>query len=190
MVGVVTVTHAFVSMLEDSPDAAALGELVPSNWNDDHVVEGAAPLDSPAFVNTPTAPTPPPGDTSNRLATMAALAAATASPSRVNLTSAVNYNVADGIALVIARCAAPAAFAVTLPLSTDANAPDEITVKDRMLSSGGAGAGTYNITVQGEGGETIDGVASTKLDVDNVALRFCKVRDASGDITGEGWEIR
>jgi hypothetical protein len=34
---------------------------------------GAAPIDSPAFTGTPTAPTPPAGDTSNRIATMAAI---------------------------------------------------------------------------------------------------------------------
>src|ERR1700731_1887269 len=107
MTGVITVTHAFVSQLEDSPDAAAAGELVPSNWNDDHVVEGAAPLDSPVFVGTPTAPTPAPGDTSARIATMAALAAVTGAVPQQTITGAGNVTIANGIALVIARNTVP-----------------------------------------------------------------------------------
>lgn len=188
MVGVVTVTHRFVSTLEDSSDAAAAGELVPSNWNDVHVVEGAAPLDSPAFINTPTAPTPPPGDTSERLATMAALAGALGVLlPRVTLLDPGDYAVPVGIALVVAKKATPAAFTITLPLST-ALTVEFVIVKDRMLVNG-AGAGTYNITVAASGSENLDGVATVKLDVDNMALTFRKIRDDAGNVTGEGYEL-
>lgn len=76
----VIVRHTRQVDLEDSEEAAAAGELLPSDWNGDdaHVVEGAAPIDSPAFVGTPTGTTPPLGDASLRLATMEALAAAVA----------------------------------------------------------------------------------------------------------------
>jgi hypothetical protein len=188
MAGIITITHAFVSALEDSPDAVAAGEIVPSNWNDEHVVEGAAALDSPAFVGTPTAPTPPVGDNSTRLATTATVAAAVAPPARMTLIAAGDYVVADGIALIVVKKAVPALTAITLPLSTDAGAPEVITVKDRMLANG-AGASTFNITIFASAAETLDGNASVKIDVDNEALGFRKVRDDSGNLTGEGWEI-
>src|ERR1043166_8536993 len=75
MVGQVVVRHRRQVDLEDSEEAAAAGELLPSDWNGDdaHIVEGAAPIDSPDFLNEPTAPTPPLNDTSRRLATMEAV---------------------------------------------------------------------------------------------------------------------
>jgi hypothetical protein len=189
MPGVITITHAFVSQLADSPDAVAAGELVPSNWNDDHVVTGAAPLDSPAFTGTPTAPTPGVGDTSDKIATMAALAVI-AVPARVVLTAPGPYAVADGIALVVVKQTVPALMTVVLPLSTDVNAPDLITVKDRGLAAGaGSGASSYNITVLPSGAEVIDGNSQAVLDVDNQAMSFRKVRNNAGAITGEGYEI-
>jgi hypothetical protein len=187
MTGVITVTHSFVSLLEDSSDAEAAGELVPSNWNDEHVVTGAAPIDSPAFVGMPTAPTPDFGDTSDRIATMAALAAASGSVPQQTLTAAGNVTIAPGIALVIARKTVPAAFTITLPLST-ALLSEQITIKDRMLANG-AGAGTFNIMLAAQGTETLDGATTMLLDVDNMALSFKKIRDDSGNVTGEGYYL-
>lgn len=187
MVGVVTITHAFVSQEEDSEDAAAAGQLVPSNWNAHHLVEGAAPIDSPAFVNTPTAPTPPVGDTSTRLATMEAISQATGAQPRATLKAAGDYLVPDNIAYVVAKKTVPASFTITLPLSTDL-IPESVTTKDRMLANG-AGAGTFNITVSASGAETLDGNPTVKLDVDNMALTFKKIRDDAGNVTGEGYEL-
>lgn len=188
MAGTVVVRHARQVDIEDSEEAAAAGQLLPSNWNGDdaHVVEGAAPLDSPAFVNTPTAPTPPAGDRSQRLATTESLGQISA-PKRQTLIAAGNDTIAADIGLVVAKKTVPAAFQVNLPLSTDLVA-DIITVKDRMLVNG-AGAGTFNITVAAQGAETIDGNANVKIDVDNMALSFRKIRDDAGNVTGEGYEL-
>lgn len=38
-----TVNHAFVSAIADDPTAAAAGEVVPSNWNAAHVLNGGTP---------------------------------------------------------------------------------------------------------------------------------------------------
>jgi hypothetical protein len=38
----VTVTHTFVSAIADDPASALAGEVLPSHWNDDHAVSGAA----------------------------------------------------------------------------------------------------------------------------------------------------
>jgi hypothetical protein len=187
MAGTVSVKHRFISGLEDSEEAAAAGELLPSNWNDEHEVVGAAPIDSPEFVNEPRAPTPPLGDRSTRLATMEALSNATSAQPRLTLTAAGNVTVPDDVALVVVKKTVPAAFQINLPLSTDL-IPEEVTIKDRMVVNG-AGAGTYNITVATQGAETIDGNASVKLDVDNMALSFRKIRNDAGDVTGEGYEL-
>jgi len=45
------------------------GGASPSGKSSPAELAGYAPLDSPAFLNTPTAPTPPSGDTSNRIST-------------------------------------------------------------------------------------------------------------------------
>ena len=192
MAGVVTVTHRFVSQLEDSPDAASIGELVPSNWNDTHVVEGAAPLDGAPLIAPTVNPTPAPGDSSDLAANTqfvtAAIAAITA-PARKTI-AAGNYTVADGVGYVVVKLTVPAAVTITLPLSTDVNASEVITVKDRMLAAGtGQGAGTYTITIDPSGSETLDGNASAAIDVDNMALTFRKIRNDAGAITGEGYEL-
>jgi hypothetical protein len=186
--GTVIVRHSFVSLLEDSEEAAAAGELVPSNWNGDgaHEVVGAAPIDSPEFLNEPTAPTPPRGDRSKRLATTEFLDDL-GRPQRLTLTAAGDVTLADDIGLVIAKKTVPAAFRINLPLSTNL-VPEFVTIKDRMLANG-AGAGTFNITVAAQGAETIDGNPSVKIDVDNMALSFRKIRDDAGNVTGEGYEL-
>lgn len=192
MVGVITVTHVFVSQLEDSPDAAAAGELVPSNWNDDHVVEGVAPLDGAALISPTVNPTPAPGDSSDLAANTQfvteAIGTITA-PARKTLTAG-SYAVADGIGYVVVKLTVPAAVTITLPLSTDENAPEVITIKDRMLAAGtGQGAGTFNIAISPSGDETLDGNSSATIDVDNMALSFRKIRNDAGAITGEGYEL-
>jgi hypothetical protein len=187
MAGTISVKHKKPSLLADSEEAAAAGELLPSDWNDEHEVVGAAPIDSPAFVNSPTAETPPLGDTSTRLATMAALARATGAPPQLTVTAAGNVNVPHDIALVIVKKAVPAAFQINLPLSTDLIL-EIVTIKDRMLANG-FGAGTFNITVATQGVELIDGNATVKIDVDNMALSFRKIRDDAGNVTGEGYQL-
>src|SRR5258708_28574666 len=146
------VIHPRVIAIEDSEEAAAAGELLPSDWNADHELVGVAGLDSPEFVNEPTAPTPPPGDRSKRLATMEALGNVTA-PARLTLTAAGNVTIPDNAALVVAKKTIPAAFQINLPLSTNL-VSETVTIKDRMLANG-AGAGTYNITVAAQGAELI-----------------------------------
>jgi hypothetical protein len=184
MTGVVTITHAFVSQEEDSPDAAAAGQLVPSNWNADHVVEGAAPIDSPVLITPRAVSTPPVGDRSTLLATTASLGELT-QPAQLTILGAGNVTVPADIGFVIAKNAVPASYTILLPLSTDLQY-EEITVKDRMLANG-SGASTFNITIATQGGEEIDGNPSVKLDVDNMALSFKKIRDDAGNITGEGY---
>jgi hypothetical protein len=49
-----------------------------------------APLDSPAFVNTPTAPTATPGTNTDQLATTAFVAAASANPNRSGVFTCIN----------------------------------------------------------------------------------------------------
>jgi hypothetical protein len=186
MTGTVSVKHKKISPIADSPDAAAAGEVVPSDWNDEHQVVGAAPLDSPAFVNSPTAPTPPIGDRSQRLATTASLNEIT-KPAQLTLIAAGDVTIPNNIGLVIIKKTAPASFTIFLPLST-ALVYEAITLKDRMLANG-AGAGTFNITVMTQGTETIDGNPSVKIDVDNMALSFRKIRDDAGNVTGEGFEL-
>ncbi len=189
MVGTVVVRHTRQVDLEDSEEAAAAGELLPSDWNGDdaHEVVGAAPIDSPDFVGEPTAPTPPLGDASDRIATMAAVARATGAVPQVTLTAAGDVTIDDDIGLVIVKKTVPAAFTINLPLSTGL-VLETITVKDRMLANG-AGAGTFNITVATQGAELIDGGATVKLDVDNMALSFRKIRDDAGNVTGEGYQL-
>lgn len=188
MAGTVTVRHSFISLLEDSEEAAAAGELVPSNWNGNeaHVVEGAAPIDSPEFLNEPKAPTPPRGDRSTRLATTEFLDDL-GRPVRLTLTAAGDVTLPHDVGLVIAKKAVPAVFQINLPLSNDL-VPEFVTIKDRMLANG-AGAGTFNITVAAQGIETIDGNPSIKIDVDNMAVSFRKIRNDAGEVTGEGYEL-
>jgi hypothetical protein len=188
MAGPVIVRHARQVDLEDSEEAAAAGELLPSDWNGDdaHVVVGAASIDSPDFLNEPTAPTPPPGDRSRRLATMEALHGF-AAPTRLTLRAAGDVVLPNDAALVVAKKNVPAAFSIRLPLSTDLVA-ETVTIKDRMLANG-AGAGTFNITIAASGAETFDGNPTVKIDVDNMALSFRKIRDDAGNVTGEGYEL-
>lgn len=188
MAGAVIVRHSFQSLLEDSEEAAAAGELVPSNWNGDdaHEVVGAAPLDSPEFLNEPRGPTPPSGDRSTRLATTASLDEITR-PKRLTLSVAGDVAIPNDVSLVIIKKTVPATFVIHLPLST-VMAGEFCTVKDRMLANG-AGAGTFNVTVAAQGAETIDGNPTVKIDVDNMALSFRKIRDDAGNVTGEGYEL-
>lgn len=180
------VRHKKTLDIEDSAEAEAAGQLLPSDWMDDHELEGVAGLDSPEFVNEPTAPTPPLGDRSTRIATTASLSEIS-QPKRLTLTAAGDVTVPNDVGLVVIRKSVPAAFQIELPLSTEL-VGEAVTIKDRMLANG-AGAGTYNVTVVAQGAETIDGNASVLLDVDNMALSFRKIRDDAGDVTGEGYEL-
>lgn len=171
--------------IPDSDEAADSGQLLPSDWNDDHELIGVAGIDSPAFLNAPTAPTPPRGEVSDRLATMAALNAQEA-PKRKTLVDAGDYLVPADVGLVIAKKSVPAPFAITLPPSTELVA-EVVTVKDRGRATGG-GASAYPVTIFASAGETIDGEASVQIDVDNMAVSFRKIRNDAGDMTGEGYE--
>src|SRR5260370_31784180 len=106
---------------------------------------------------------------------------ASAFDQRKTLVDAGDYAVPAGISLVIAKKLVPAAFTITLPLST-ALVGETVTIKDRMLANG-AGASTFNITVVAAGSEKIDGNASVKIDVDNMALSFRKIRNDAGNVT-------
>jgi hypothetical protein len=159
MAGEVIVRHRRQVDLEDSEEAAAAGELLPSNWNGDdaHEVVGAAPIDSPDFLNEPTAPTPPLGDTSRRLATMealdAALQALTAdiptqvtfaqSPYSVLLTDGVLFVDSSGGPVVINLQPAAARLGRALE------------VKD---ITGNAATAGHNISIIPNGVETIEGL--------------------------------
>ena len=180
------VVHRKSVTIADSEEAAAAGELLPSDWNDEHELTNVAGLDSPEFVNEPTAPTPPPGDKSKRLATMEALHSI-AAPKRLTLFAPGDVQLPSDVALVTVKKTVPAAFTITLASSLDL-VGETVTIKDRMLVNG-AGAGTYNVTISPSGSETLDGATSIKLDVDNMALSFRKIRDDAGTVTGEGYEL-
>ena len=49
----ISITHAKVSTIADDPDAATAGEILPSDWNDDHSITGlgtAAEADTADFA--------------------------------------------------------------------------------------------------------------------------------------------
>jgi hypothetical protein len=159
MAGAVIVRHTRQVDLEDSEEAAAAGQLVPSDWNGDgaHEVVGAAPIDSPDFLNEPTAPTPPLGDTSRRLATMEALDAALHALVTVNPTP-------------VAFAQSPYAVLLTdTALYVDSSGGDVVIQLQpaaarlgRLLEvldvSGNAAAVGHNISIVANGVETVAGL--------------------------------
>lgn len=80
-----------------------------------------------------------------------------------SITSAYTALVRDDVI----ECAHTAAVAVTLPTVGLAK-KKSFQVKDISAS----GAGTYNITVAGQGSETLDGSSSYVLSVDKGAVTF------------------
>lgn len=176
MAGDVIVRHTFVSLLEDSEEAAAAGQLVPSNWNGDgaHVVEGAAPIDSPDFVGAPTAPTPDLGDTSRRLATMEALAAAIAHALSLVSVAIIPTTVTSGMSPYTPLATDQLLFVDTSVAGVVINLTGcaarngvALEVKDAT-----GNADIHPITVNRNGAELIDGATSVPLDSKFVAIKF------------------
>lgn len=130
---------------EDSEEAAAEGQLVPSDWNDEHELEGVAGLDSPEFVNEPKAPTPPPGDSSTRIATMEALQAAVSKSVRVITTAGPQAaDPADDVIIIKQTVGAP--FALTVDWSQ--------RTRSLRVVDGKGDAGVNNISITPAAGQT------------------------------------
>ena len=160
MAAVVIVRHRRQVVLEDSEEAAAAGELLPSDWNGDdaHEVVGAAPLDSPEFVNEPLAPTPPAEDTSRRLATMEAVHAVVAA-SRISITptsvvfAQSPYAVSSDDAIIFVDLSGGPVVIDLQPAAERTAGLDDptLTIKDI------ANAAVNNIRINPDGVETIEG---------------------------------
>lgn len=159
------VVHTKHLDLADSEEAAAAGELVISDWNDDHELDGVAGLDSPAFVNTPTAPTPPAGDASTRLATMEALSRASAGITQtVTLAMSPYVPAASEAVLLVDTSLGP----VTINLTASATRSGlGLVIKD---ATGNAKANP--ITANCAGAETADTAASIVIDSNFAAVKL------------------
>lgn len=121
------------------------------------VLAGKAPLASPVFTGTPTAPTPTLGDATTKIATMAALAAALAAalPTPIVTVSGTTVTPALGQASSYFRCTNAAGCAVTIPTNASVAFPVGTTL---TFAQAAAGA----VTFAGAGGVTIN-VATTHL---------------------------
>jgi hypothetical protein len=160
MAGSIIVRHTRHVDLEDSEEAAAAGELLPSDWNGDdaHEVVGAAPLDSPEFVNAPTAPTPATDDTSRRLATMEAVHAVvaasrlTVAPTLIGIAQSPYTVLSSDTVIFVDSSGGP--VVINLQPAADRAALDDppLAIKDV------ATAAINNIRINPNGVETVEGL--------------------------------
>lgn len=134
-----------------------------------------APLASPAFTGTPTAPTPSPGDSSTKLATTAFVSGVVVGTAGVTVTpvtasGAVNPTAASQEILI--EKTVPATTSIVLPAAsnwpncpTDALSCPVYVIKDIAYNSG-----TYPITITTEDSLDIEGSPSLVINSNGAAV--------------------